>query len=287
MRALFFHSPRQLFDKEGGNSALEPWAFSPVLRFSSVRQEATISDPSTRIVLVDDEDLFRESLSLNLAEAGFAVHPFASGEAAIAHLSTDGGDVVLLDWMMPGLNGLEVLRRIRGASLSVPVIFLTVLTDQIYEEAALQLGAVDFVEKSRSFSILRRRIDLILQGSKGNDAASSRGNGTVLRRGELELRRETARAFWSGRAIPLTVTEFKMIDLLASRAGTDVRYRDLYDLVHGEGFVTGKGPEGYRANVRAFMKRIREKFRAIDSEWDAVENHSGLGYRWRDHSEPN
>jgi two-component system, OmpR family, response regulator ChvI len=240
---------------------------------------------SARVILIDDNPLFRESLTLNLTEAGFEVLPFESGEAALSHLvASDDADVVLLDWIMPGINGIEVLRRIRDAKRTVPIIFLTELTDQIYEEAALQGGAVDFVEKSRSFSILLRRIKLILQGAKAgdSDAAAKAAMGPVFTRGSLELRRDTARAFWNGSEVPLSITEFKMVDLLASRSGQDVRYRELYDLVHGEGFITGSGAEGYRANVRAFVKRIREKFRLVDEDWDVVENHSGFGYRWRD-----
>jgi len=252
-------------------------------RIKGMGQEAAMVQPRTRVLLIDDNELFRESLSLNLNEAGFDVHAFATGEDALAHLTVGADeDVVLLDWMMPGMNGIEVLRRIREANFPVPIIFLTELTDQIYEEAALQGGAVDFVEKSRSFSILLRRINLIVQGAKTvpDNVSPKASTGPVFRRGPLELRRETVRAFWKGIEVPLTITEFKMVDLLATRAGKDVRYRDLYDLVHGEGFITGTGAEGYRANVRAFVKRIREKFRAADDNWDALENYSGFGYRW-------
>lgn len=252
-------------------------------RVEGMGREAPVVQPRTRVLLVDDNGLFRESLSLNLNEAGIDVRAFSAGEEAVAHLVAGGDeDIVLLDWMMPGMNGIEVLRRIREANLPIPVIFLTELTDQIYEEAALQGGAVDFVEKSRSFSILLRRINLIVQGAKTvqADASAETSVGPIFKRGPLELRRDTARAFWKGNEVPLTITEFKMVDLLASRAGHDVRYRDLYDLVHGEGFVTGNGTEGYRANVRAFVKRIREKFRAADADWDALENYSGFGYRW-------
>jgi two-component system response regulator ChvI len=244
--------------------------------------------PRSRVVLVDDDELFRESLGQNLVDAGYEVVSFGSGEAALGHLlEKRGDDIVLLDWKMPEMNGIEVLRRIRGAGLQVPVIFLTVLTDQIYEEAALQGGAVDFVEKSRSFSILLKRMNLILTGIKGakqaNDAAAEQGPGpAVLHRGPLELRRETNRAFWKSNEVPLSITEFRMVDLLATRAGQDVRYRELYDLVHGEGFVAGYGAEGYRSNVRAFVKRIRQKFRDVDGEFDEIENYSGFGYRWRD-----
>ncbi|HLI12293.1 MAG TPA: response regulator transcription factor [Alphaproteobacteria bacterium] len=248
------------------------------------------SPPQGHVVLVDDDELFRESLGQNLIDAGFSVVSFGSGETALDHLlNQQSGDIVLLDWKMPEMNGIEVLRRMRAAGLQVPVIFLTVLTDQIYEEAALQGGAVDFVEKSRSFAILLRRMTLILSGLKGGkpeslEAASAESeHGTaVLHRGALELRRETSRAFWKGQEVPLSITEFKMVDLLATRAGQDVRYRELYDLVHGEGFMAGYGAEGYRSNVRAFVKRIRQKFRDVDTEFDEIENYSGFGYRWRD-----
>lgn len=248
--------------------------------------------PRGRIVLVDDDELFRESLGQNLVDAGFEVVSFGAGEPALAHLlGGKGGDIVLLDWKMPEMNGIEVLRRMRAAGIEVPVIFLTVLTDQIYEEAALQGGAVDFVEKSRSFAILLKRMALILDGLKGakpaaeadSQAAATEGLGpAVLRRGLLELRRDTNRAFWNDKEVPLSITEFKMVDLLATRAGHDVRYRELYDLVHGEGFMAGYGSEGYRSNVRAFVKRIRQKFRDVDEGFDEIENYSGFGYRWHE-----
>ena len=72
-----------------------------------------------------------------------------------------------------------------------------------------------------------------------------------------------------------------MVQYLATRAGQDVSYRELYDLVHGKEFIAGDGPEGHRANVRTFIKRIRQKFRDIDDSFDEIENYAGFGYRWR------
>ena len=89
------------------------------------------------------------------------------------------------------------------------------------------------------------------------------------------------RATWRKKEIDLTVTEFQMVCTLAERAGKNVRYRELYDLVHGKGFIAGDGGEGYRANMRTFMKRIRQKFRAADERFDQIENYPGFGYRWR------
>ena len=237
------------------------------------------------IVVIDDDDLFRESVTQNLLDAGYAVRAFADGPSALEALDGDAAaDLVLLDWKMPGMNGIEVLRRLREAPLAVPVIFLTVLTEQIYEEAALLGGAVDFIEKSRSFAILKRRIELIVAGSKQRiQAPETIENGTdTTRFGPLTLHRGSHRALWRNTEVPLTVSEFRIVALMAGRAGRDVRYRDIYDLVRGEGFTAGHGPDGYRQNVRTFIKRIRQKFRDIDPSFEAIENYPGFGYRWRD-----
>jgi two-component system response regulator ChvI len=118
------------------------------------QSSAQIADlPRRRVAIVDDDDLFRESLGLNLQEEGYEVVEFANGQDALDHfIDGDGADAVLLDWRMPVLDGLATLRRLREAGIAVPVIFLTMLGDHIYEEAALQWGAIDFIDKSRSLS---------------------------------------------------------------------------------------------------------------------------------------
>jgi two-component system response regulator ChvI len=238
-----------------------------------------------RIVLVDDDALFRESVSQNLIDASFAVTDLADGESTLRYLSQRHPvDLVILDWKMPGMNGIEVLRLMRERNHQVPVIFLTVLSDQIFEEAALQGGAVDFVDKSRSFSILLKRIDLILHGPKLSGETKQQGTPAAtdsVRRGDLELRPKIGRAFWKGRQVDLSLTEFKIVQLLSGRAGEDVGYREIYDVVHGERFAAGYGPEGYRTNVRTFVKRVRQKFRDIDQGFEEIENYPGFGYRWR------
>ena len=70
--------------------------------------------------------------------------------------------------------------------------------------------------------------------------------------------------------------------LLAENAGRDISYREIYDIVHGEGFMAGDGEIGYRTNVRAFIKRIRQKFRDVDNAFTAIQNYPGFGYRWHD-----
>jgi two-component system response regulator ChvI len=236
------------------------------------------------LILVDDDDLFRESLGLNLIDEGYRVTSFDNGREALAFLESGGtADVVLLDWRMPQLTGIDVLRHLRRLGITIPVIFLTVLSDDIYEEAALTGGAVDFIDKSRRLPILIRRLQLIAEGVRPaaepvlEPVASA---PAPLQVGQLELRFDTSRAFWAGRPVDLTLTEFRILALLAERAGQDVGYREIYDLVHGKDFIAGHGAQGYRANVRTFIKRIRKKFRDSDPDFNRIDNYPGFGYRW-------
>lgn len=235
-----------------------------------------------RVFIVDDDDLFRESLGLNLAEEGYEVVDFANGESALEFMmSGEEAEAVLLDWRMPGLDGLAVLRRMRECRIQTPVVFLTVLSDEIYEEAALKWGAVDFIDKSRRLPIILQRLKLITEGVKPS-ADSSGQTPAVIRNGPLELKTDISRAFWAGEQVDLTLTEFAIVLFLVTQQGGDVSYRQIYDIVRGKDFVAGYGPDGYRANVRSFIKRIRKKFRDVDDAFDGIENYPGFGYRWRD-----
>ena len=242
----------------------------------------------TRVVIVDDDDLFRESLGLNLSEEGYEVVDFPNGESVLEYFDKGNpADAVLLDWRMPGLDGLGVLRRLRETRVETPIIFLTMLSDEIYEEAALKWGAVDFIDKSRRLPIILGRLKLITDGAKALVGAGTHSAGEVdaegnIRRGPLELRLNIHRAYWKGGQVDLTLSEFAIIRFMVTQSGRDVTYRQIYDIVRGKDFVAGFGADGYRANVRSFIKRIRKKFRDVDSDFDRIDNYPGFGYRWRD-----
>src|SRR5258708_12988648 len=115
---------------------------------------------------------------------------------------------------MPGMNGLEGLRSLRRAGNTAPVIFLTVLSEDIYEEAALEGGAVDFIAKSRRLSILVKRLRLIAAGGRSAPASDDGPPRDVLHLGRLELRFDINRASWAAAPINLPLTEFRIIALL-------------------------------------------------------------------------
>ena len=180
-----------------------------------------------RILLVDDDDEFRESLSLNLVDEGFAVTTFADGPAALDFLAGgEGVDVILLDWRMPGMNGLEVLRELRQRGTSTPVIFLTALSDDIYEEAALGGGAVDFIDKSRRLSILVKRLELIAEGQRPAPDPNQTQTRAQVRIGALELR--------SGETtIHLTLMESELLRHLVRNDGKIVSRKQILEEVWG------------------------------------------------------
>jgi two-component system response regulator ChvI len=240
------------------------------------------------IAIVDDDDMFRESISLNLEDSGFRIAEFSDGPSFLKYLLEEKGtaDAILLDWRMPRMDGLAVLKALREAGVRTPVLFLTSLSDEIYEEAGLRYGAVDFIEKSRSFSIimqrLRLRLEMLAEERRAAPSATGAAQPDQIRRGDLELRTDTSRATWKGKLVDLTLTEFNIVSALAAVTDRDVTYRQIYDLARGTDFVAGYGDEGYKVNVRSFIKRIRQKFRAVDPEFDSIVNYPGYGYRWKD-----
>jgi two-component system response regulator ChvI len=157
-------------------------------------------------------------------------------------------------------------------------VFLTGRSQPAYEKLALDGGAVDFVDKARGVPILAQRLRLIADSTKKPDAPRL---GDTFQCGRLLLKLAVSRAFWNDRDIDLTVSEFKIVHLLASNAGSHVTYRAVYDCMHYAGFIGGAGENGYRTNVRSSIKRIRRKFQAVDPDFAEIDNYQAFGYRWR------
>ena len=154
-------------------------------------------------------------------------------------------------------------------------VFLTGRNLIDYEKQAFERGAMDFIEKSRGVETLVRRLKRV-GTSPGSDQA---GTGCTAQR-RLTLHRRVSRALWDGVDLHLTVGEYNVVELLALNAGNYVSYRAIYDVLRNPGFVSGRGVEGYRANVRSALKRVRNKFRALAPDFDAIESYMAFGYRW-------
>lgn len=242
---------------------------------------AAVTTPET-VVIVDDDPMLRRTVATNLEEAGYRVVVCDGGKMVLNYFREGGrAAAVLLDWHMPEIDGPEVLRRLRASGNPVPVLFLTGHNQPIYEEAALAGGAVDFVDKSKSFGIILQRLRLAI-GTKATGPGTRSAAPGASDSSPIQFDDESSRVSWRGSQVDLTLTEYRVTRMLAARPGRDVSYREIYDLVRGEGFRAGSGEEGYRANVRALIKRIRQKFRDVDPAFDLIENYPGFGYRWKD-----
>ncbi|WP_439815228.1 response regulator transcription factor [Zavarzinia sp. CC-PAN008] len=236
------------------------------------------------LLLVDDDSLFADTLSGNLEDEGYRVTCASDGAAALSLLDGHRYDLILLDWRMPGMDGLSALKAIRARLPDLPVIFLTSLADPLYEEAALDRGAVDFVEKNRSLGVILKRIRLSLDRVRQAAASGGEAKPQPIATDEgIRLDVASGRAFWRGQEVPLTLSEFRVVRLMVERNGGDVTFRELYDAVRGENFRAGSGEDGYRANVRAMIKRIRAKFKELDDGFDRIDTYAGFGYRWLPH----
>lgn len=237
-----------------------------------------------RAILVDDDDFYREAIATELDYLGFSVTAFSSGEPMLAHLEAGGAaEVIVLDWKLQSGLGIDLLPLLHERGIHLPVVFLTGMPAVASEYAALDLGAVDFVDKARGTAILAKRLRLIVQAYRAQPQPDAAAPATTepLVCGKLTLNVDNARAYWDGVDVELTLTEFKIVFLLASRAGEYVTYRSVYDSVRYSGFVAGSGEEGFRTNVRSSIKRIRNKFRALDDGFSDIENYPAFGYRWR------
>lgn len=254
----------------------------PVIRDVESGQADRIRGLATkmaRVIFVDDDDFYRQAVEAELTDEGFSVHSFNDGAPMLDAVASGlKADIVLLDWGLESGPGIDVLAQLRERGVNWPVVFLTGRNSPVYESLALQRGATDFVEKSRGTTVLAARLRLASTREYHLDETSHCGR--------LSLRPHISRAYWDGTDVELTVTEFKIVHLLASNVGSFITYRRIYDCVHHVGFVAGSGEDGYRTNVRSAVRRIRGKFKALCGDFDEIHNYNSFGYCWGKETPP-
>ena len=228
------------------------------------------------VALVDDDRNILTSVSISLEAEGYRVMTYSDGASAFEGFKTSPPDIALLDIKMPRMDGTELLRCLRQKS-DVPVIFLTSKEEEIDELLALKLGADDFIRKPFSQRLLVERVRVILRRAtlKAGHATKAPVE-SVLDRGQLQVDPERHSCTWLGRPVALTVTEFLILQALASRPGV-VRSRNaLMDAAY---------PDNVHVDDRTIdshMKRLRKKFLAVDDAFDMIETLYGVGYRYRE-----
>jgi len=245
-------------------------AAAPVLLASVSKPEAI------RILLIEDGAIDREFLTNELYKQGFGVQTVDSLPGAPD--AARDADVIVLHCDREKNSSIDLLVKLHQLGSNVPVVLLTSEASPAQECLALDNGAVDVIREWQGSEVLGRRLKSVVRASNRTEHPQS---GGPMICGELLLRPDVARAYWKDVDLDLTFGEYNIVHRLASHAGRFVKYRAIYDRLHHEGFVAGSGADGYRANVRSAIKRIRKTFRSFDPSFDQIESYKGFGYRWK------
>ena len=234
---------------------------------------------SVTIALVDDDRNILTTLSIALQAEGFATRVYSDGEQALKALTENPPDLAVFDIKMPRMDGMELLRRLREHS-ELPVIFLTSKDEEQDEAAGLAMGADDYIAKPFSQRLLLARIRTILrraapaQQSGGEPHAGT--DGPLMERGRLAMDPARHQVTWDGKPVSLTVTEFLILEALASRPGVIKSRNQLMDAAYPDDvFVDDR-------TVDSHIKRLRRKFRSADPEFGGIETLYGAGYSFTD-----
>ena len=228
---------------------------------------------SHTIALVDDDRNILTSISMALENEGFKVQTYIDAENALVGISRNPPDLAVIDIKMPRMDGEELLKRLRKKT-TIPILFLTSKDEEVDELLGLKLGADDFIKKSGGFSIkiLIERIRVQLR-KKINTVDDSKN---LIRHGKLVLDPSQLECEWNGKSLPekLTTTEFLIVKELAKRPGIIKERAQLMDIAYKD------NTDIEDRTIDSHVKRIRKKFKKVDTNFSAIETRYGSGYRW-------
>jgi two-component system response regulator ChvI len=222
------------------------------------------------IALVDDDRNILTSLSIALESCGYRINTYTDGFTALDGFQTEQPDFAILDIKMPRMDGMETLRRLREKS-DVPVIFLTSKEEEIDELVGLKMGADDYIRKPFSARLLVERVRVLLRRAAPHIAVTKAGS-KIVEHGELRLDLERHSCAWKNEQVKVTVTEFLILQALASRPG----------VLKSRSALIGAAYEGDAhmddRTIDSHMKRLRKKFKAQDTNFDMIQTVYGIGY---------
>lgn len=220
------------------------------------------------VLIVEDEESYREALSFMLTKEGFEVVLAADGEEGLAQFERHGADIVLLDLMMPGLSGTEVCRRLRQRS-TVPIIMVTARDAEIDKVVGLELGADDYVTKPFSHRELLARVRAVLRRGADTELMPDVIEGSGVR---MDVERHEV---WvDGEPVRLALKEFELLEMLLRNAGRVMTRGQLIDRIWGADYV------GDTKTLDVHVKRLRGKIEADPANPEILVTVRGLGYKF-------
>jgi two-component system, OmpR family, response regulator len=224
------------------------------------------------VAVVEDDVAIRDNYLAGLRRQGYRVAGYGTRKEALAAFANRFPDLVIIDVNLGSEveGGFELCRELRARSSQLPIIFLTARESELDAVSGLRLGADDYLTKRTSLEHLLARVAALFRRVEALRSAGD--SAETVEQGSLTLDRDRMTAVWKGQPIPLTVTEFWVVHALAQHPG-HVRSRD--QLMTAANVVLDDG------TVTSQIKRIRAKFVAADSAFDAIQTVYGMGYRWQ------
>lgn len=226
----------------------------------------------TRILVVEDEESYREPLTYQLTREGYDVVAVADGTAALAAYDAGGADLVLLDLMLPGLSGTEVCRELRQRG-DVPVIMLTAKDGEIDKVVGLELGADDYVTKPYSFRELLARVRAVLRRRQPTSAVEEEDAPELFGAGPVQMDVDRHVVTVRGEHVSLPLKEFDLLEFLLRNAGRVLTRGQLIDRVWGSDYV------GDTKTLDVHVKRLRAKIEVDPASPELLQTVRGLGYK--------
>src|SRR5918997_1575063 len=215
--------------------------------------------------------------TIALEAEGYRMMTYTYGASALYGFKTSPPDLAILDIKMPRMDGMETLRRLRQKA-DIPVIFLTSKDEEIDELFGLKMGADDFIRKPFSQRLLVERVKAVLRRFAPKDQTAPRDSDAAkaLERGQLAMDSERHTCTWKGEPVTLTVTEFLILQALATRPGVVKSRNALMDAAYDDQVYVDD------RTIDSHIKRLRKKFKAVDQAFDMIETLYGVGYRFKE-----
>jgi two-component system response regulator ChvI len=229
-----------------------------------------------QIALVDDDQNITTSVSMALRAEGFGVSVYNDGLEGLEGINAKQPDLAILDIKMPKMDGIELIKELRK-SYEFPIIFLTSKDDEIDEIVGLRMGADDYVTKPFSQRLLLERINVLLRrGQLQQTSMPDTLSDNVIVYGNLKLDNDKHICSWKGQRISLTVSEYLLLKTLVDRPEHIKSREQLIDTAYGSGVYVDD------RTIDSHIKRIRKKFKDIDSTFNNIETVYGIGYKYID-----
>ena len=230
------------------------------------------------ILLAEDQADIRDLIALNLRHAGYDVMPVADGRAALDSQIERSSDLLILDLMMPGLDGLEVCKALRAKGRATPILMLTAKSTELDRVLGLELGADDYLTKPFSMAELLARVKALLRRAELLRQAQNQqqGAGSSVRNGEIEIAVARREVRVRGEPVELTALEFDLLLHFAQHPGHVFSRAQLLDA------VWGYSHEGYEHTVTTHINRLRAKLETDPMHPTVILTVRGAGYKMRD-----